>query len=111
MRMDGNLDRYLVECTARCLEEIEQNKRPRMCVCVCIRICIVSEHILNVKYADVRGRRRSAYLRKYIMYLHTVSKSGYAFIFKGILISKLRINYVSSKLIELIDDLIKFDNF
>ena len=45
------------------------------------------------------------------MYLHTVSKSGYAFIFKGILISKLRINYVSSKLIELIDDLIKFDNF
>lgn len=35
----------------------------------------------------------------------------YAFIFKGILISKLRINYVSSKLIELIDDLIKFDNF
>lgn len=34
MRMDGNLDRYLVECTARCLEEIEQNKRPRMCVYV-----------------------------------------------------------------------------
>lgn len=63
-----------------------------VCACMCIRICIVSEHILNVKYADVRGRRRSAYLRKYIMYLHTVSKSGYAFIFKGILISKLRIN-------------------
>lgn len=34
MRMDGNLDRYLVECTARRLEEIEQNKRPRMCVYV-----------------------------------------------------------------------------
>lgn len=62
MRMDGNLDSYLVECTARCLEEIEQNKRR------CMRTYTLSEDILNMKYVR---RRRSAYLRKYIMHLHT----------------------------------------
>lgn len=73
MRMDGNLDRYLVECTARCLEEIEQNKRRCTCVYVYIYIYTLSEHILNVNYADVRKKKC---IPSYIYYVSTRSNTG-----------------------------------